>query len=287
MSHDFEDSVFETADGLRLHYRDYAPREPVADPVLCLHGLTRNLLDFEELAPRIAGLGRRVIVASQRGRGQSDRDPMTQRYNAGVYTADMLGLLDRLQIGRAVFVGTSMGGLMTMIAAAQAPERLAGAVLNDIGPEVDPRGLERIRRSTGQAKIAADWTEAAAHCRATNGLAFPRETGERFWDAFAHRVFRETGPGRIELDYDLEVSRATLAAPAVANLWPLFDALGQIPTLVVRGELSDLLEASTVDDMRRRKPDLEAVTVPGVGHAPFLTEPAAWDAVASFLARQG
>ena len=139
----------------------------------------------------------------------------------------------------------------------------------------------------GQAKIAADWTEAAAHCRATNGLAFPRETGERFWDAFAHRVFREAGPGRIELDYDLEVSRATLAAPAVANLWPLFDALGQIPTLVVRGELSDLLEASTVDEMRRRKPDLEAVTVPGVGHAPFLTEPAAWDAVASFLARQG
>ena len=133
VAQDFDDRFFETADGLRLHYRDYGPRETRAEPVLCLHGLTRNVRDFDELAPRIASLGRRVIVASQRGRGESDRDPLAERYNPGVYTADMLGLLDQVQIRRAVFVGTSMGGLMTMIAAVQAPGRVAGAVLNDIG----------------------------------------------------------------------------------------------------------------------------------------------------------
>ena len=287
MAEDFEDRFFETADRLRLHFRDYAPREALADPVLCLHGLTRNARDFEALAPRIARLGHRVIVPSQRGRGESDRDATVERYNAGVYAADMLRLLDQLQFERAVFVGTSMGGLMTMIAAASAPERLAGAVINDIGPEVDPRGLERIRRSTGQPRIAADWKEAASICRTTNGLAFPRETGDTFWDAFARRVFREAAPGRLELDYDMAISRAPGAADGpLPDLWPLFDALRPIPTLVVRGEVSDLLAAATVDEMRRRKPDLETVTVPDVGHAPFLTEPGAWDALTAFLARQ-
>src|SRR5580704_8545928 len=203
MAADFTEHYFATADGPRVHYRDYPAAGPVRGvPVLCLHGLTRNERDFEDLAPMIAGLGRRVIVPSQRGRGLSDPDPKLERYNPGTYTADMLALLDSLGLDRAVFVGTSMGGLMTMIAAIQAPQRLAGAVLNDIGPELDPTGLARIRSYAGVAKSAASWPEAAAIAHEINGAAFPTQKDEAFWDAFARRTFRQEASGRLVLDYD-------------------------------------------------------------------------------------
>jgi len=275
---------FQTADGVRIHFREYRPAAVAGMPVLCLHGLTRNERDFEELAPRIAETGRRVIVPSQRGRGLSDWDSEAGRYNPGVYVGDMLALLDRLAIERAVFIGTSMGGLMTMVAAAQAPQRVAAAVLNDVGPEIDPVGLERIRGYAGVARSAATWPEAAALCRQINGVAFPRERGEAFWMTFARRIFREDAGGRIPLDYDPRIAAGlgpTAGPPA--DLWSFFDALGRAPTLVVRGEISDVLMASTVDEMRRRRPDLAVASVPNVGHAPFLTEPEAWSALAVFL----
>jgi pimeloyl-ACP methyl ester carboxylesterase len=284
------DAYFTTPDGPRIHYRSYVPTVAEAGtPVLCLHGLTRNERDFEELAPRIAALGRRVIAPSQRGRGRSDRDPQTERYTPAAYVADMLGLLDSLGIERAVFVGTSMGGLMTMIAAAQAATRLAGAVLNDVGPEIDPVGLERIRGYAGAAKVASSWAEAAEITRGINGVAFPQETGEPFWLTFARRLFREDAPGRIVLDYDPAIAGAVQPPPASApapSLWPVFDALAPIPTLLVRGAITDVLMASTVEEMRRRKPDLEVAAVPDVGHAPFMTEPAAWTALERFLTTQ-
>ena len=289
MTAEFEDRSFRTADGLSLHYRVYEPAGPARGaPVLCLHGLTRNVRDFEELAPMIAGLGRRVIVASQRGRGRSDWDPAVERYAPGVYAADMLALLDDLEIPRAVFVGTSMGGLMTLVAAAMAPERLAGAVLNDVGPELNPVGLERIRGYVGAAGAFAAWREASDACRAVNGAAFPRETGAAFWLNFAHKLYREVEDGRIVLDYDPQIA-ASIAPPAedapAADLWPLFDALAAVPTLIIRGVLSDILMVSTVEEMRRRKPDLAVASVPDVGHAPFMTEPAAWEALSAFLGR--
>jgi pimeloyl-ACP methyl ester carboxylesterase len=232
----------------------------------------------------IAGLGRRVIVASQRGRGRSEADSVIERYNPGVYTGDMLALLDSLGVAKAVFVGTSMGGLMTMIAAATAPQRLAGAVLNDVGPELDPAGIERIRTYVGKSGAAANWAEAAAICRDINGVAFPTETSEAFWLGFAQKLFREEAGGRVVLDYDPAISRTVEAGSQdIANLWPLFDALKPIPTLVVRGALTDILMLSTVEEMRRRKPDLVFASVPNVGHAPFLTEPAAWSALRAFL----
>lgn len=281
------EDFFATADGVRIHYRDYEPAgAPSGASVVCLHGLTRNERDFEELAPRIAALGRRVVVPTMRGRGRSDPDPQPARYNPFVYVADTLGLMDRLGVDRATFVGTSMGGLMTMVTAAQAPQRLAGAVLNDVGPEIDPAGLARIRTYAGVPKTATSWAGAAALIREINGPAFPREADPAFWDTFARRTFREAGPGRIELDYDPGIagmmSPDESAAPP-ADLWPLFDALIPIPTLVVRGAITDVLMASTLEEMRRRKPDLKVASVPDVGHAPFLTEPAAWDALRSFL----
>ncbi len=285
MTDGFQEGFFATPDGPRVHFRDYAPTDTLAGPpVLCLHGLTRNVQDFDELAPAIAGLGRRVIVASQRGRGQSDPDPHAERYTPATYVADMFGLLDHLGVERAVFVGTSMGGLMTMIAATQAADRLAGAVINDIGPEIDPAGLERIRGYVGGTGPAASWAEAADRCRSINGVAFPLETHDAFWIQFARKIFREETPDRIVLDYDPAIAR-TVAEDSgdLADLWPLFDALASTPTLIVRGAITDILMASTVEEMRRRKPDLETVTVANVGHAPFMTEPDAWPAVSAFI----
>jgi pimeloyl-ACP methyl ester carboxylesterase len=286
------EAYFQTADGPRVHYRDYpAVGAESGPPVLCLHGLTRNERDFEDLAPMIAALGRRVVVATQRGRGLSDADPKPERYTPAVYVADMLALLDHLAIPRAAFVGTSMGGVMTMIAAAQAPGRLAGAVLNDVGPVIDPVGLARIRSYAGAARSAASWAEAAEICRQINGVAFPKETGETFWLTFARRIFREDAPGRIVLDYDPGIAGglpppsadATPAPEPVPDSWPLFEALKPIPTLAIRGALSDVLSTGTLAEMVRRKPDLVVATVPDVGHAPFLTEPAAWEALRAFL----
>ncbi|WP_091743195.1 alpha/beta fold hydrolase [Phenylobacterium immobile] len=275
------ESEFETADGISVHYRDHQPRSTAGIPVLCLHGLTRNERDFEELGPRIVELGRRVIIATQRGRGLSGWDPDAERYNPSVYVADMLGLLDRLAIEKAVFVGTSMGGLMTMIAAAMAPERVGAAVLNDIGPEIDPAGLERIRSYAGGSRTARSWLDAASLCRDINGVSFPAEAGEAFWIAFAKRIFREVAPGEIVLDYDPAIAR-TVSGPQV-DLWPLFDVLKPVPTLLIRGDISDVLMRSTVAAMRARKPDLAFAAVPEVGHAPFMTEPAAWAALSDFL----
>lgn len=287
MADEFEDRWFRTGDGLRLHYRDYRAKDREAGaPVLCLHGLTRNVRDFEDLAPQIAALGRRVIVASQRGRGASDADPRPERYTPAVYVADMLGLLDELEVPRAVFVGTSMGGLMTLIAAQAAPSRLAGAVLNDIGPEIDPAGLARIRGYVGGAGEVATWAEAGEICRRINGPAFPDETAGSFWTDFARKLFREHAPGVLRLDYDpaIAASVAGEGGGAGPDLWPLFDALAAVPTLVVRGERSDILMPSTLKEMRRRKPDLQTAIVPRVGHAPFLTEPGPLAALRRFLA---
>ncbi len=285
MAGGYTDHMFETSDGLKLHYRVYpATAEETGPPVLCLHGLTRNLKDFEDFAPKIAGLGRKVITATQRGRGGSDHDPEHARYNPGVYTQDMLALLDHLGIDRAVFIGTSMGGLMTMVAATMAPQRIAKAVLNDIGPELDPVGIARIRSYAGKTDGRFDsWQAAADAIRAINGVAFPKETENAFWLDFAHKTCRED-EGMIVLDYDPAIAKSVAeGGDTDVDLWPLFDAMKDIPTLVVRGEITNLLMMSTVEEMQRRKPDLEFVNVPDVGHAPFLTEEAAWSAIRHFL----
>lgn len=283
----FTESLFATADGPRIQYRDYPAQGAVTGPpVLCLHGLTRNVRDFEELAPLIAGLGRRVIVASQRGRGGSDPDPVAERYNPAIYVGDMLALLSQLGVERAVFVGTSMGGLMTMIAAATAPQRVAAAVLNDVGPEFDPAGIARIQAYAGKVTAAANWDEAARQCHELHSVAFPEEKDDAFWLKFAQRTYRERPEGKLVLNYDPNIARTVQpGSNALSDLWPLFEALKPIPTLVVRGEISDILPASAAVEMRKRKPDLEVAIAPRLGHAPFLTEPEVWPHLRAFLLR--
>ncbi|MBL8551086.1 MAG: alpha/beta hydrolase [Hyphomonadaceae bacterium] len=287
----FAERTVRTADGLSIRVRDYPAIEPATGlPVFCLHGLTRNSKDFELVAPRIAALGRRTLAWDTRGRGASDRDADPARYNPMVYAQDLIAALDEMAVERAVFIGTSMGGLITMTLAALAPQRIAAAVLNDVGPVLDPAGLARIGGYVGATGKVATWEEAAERVRGVNAVAFPH-ADQDFWARFARRVFRQNPDGSIELDYDPAISLAFKptedgAAPAPPDMKPIFQALAAAgPVLVVRGAVSDLLAPEGVLAMRALDEDLESVEVPNVGHAPTLEEPAAWDAVLNFLAR--
>ena len=276
-----------TSDELSLYARDYAGAEGAARlPVIAIHGLTRNSADFGTVAPLIAATGRRVLALDVRGRGRSDRaaDPMT--YQPPVYAKDVLALLDQAGVGRAVFLGTSMGGLITMALTAMAPDRVAAAILNDIGPEVAPEGLARIASYTGQTVEIRSWDDAADYARRTNGAALPHY-GPDDWLAFARRVFREGPDGVPVLDYDPDITvpmRAAGKDALVPDLWPAFRNLAEgRKLLLVRGATSDLLSSDIAGRMREAAPEMKFVEVPGVGHAPMLDEPAARDAILDFL----
>ena len=276
-----------TSDELSLYARDYAGAEGAARlPVIAIHGLTRNSADFGTVAPLIAATGRRVLALDVRGRGRSDRaaDPMT--YQPPVYAKDVLALLDQAGVGRAVFLGTSMGGLITMALTAMAPDRVAAAILNDIGPEVAPEGLARIASYTGQTVEIRSWDDAADYARRTNGAALPHY-GPDDWMTFARRVFREGPDGVPVLDYDPDITvpmRAAGKDALVPDLWPAFRNLAEgRRLLLVRGATSDLLSSDIAGRMRDAAPHMDFVEVPGVGHAPMLDEPAARDAILEFL----
>lgn len=283
----FSTGKYQTADGLAIEYRVYGSDQSCSRPtVLCLHGLTRNLRDFEDVAPRIAKLGYRVIVPSQRGRGGSDYDANAENYHPGQYAEDMIGLLDSLEIKEVFFVGSSMGGIMTMLISQTRPDLIIGAVLNDIGIALDPDGVERIMGYVGQAKSFANWREAARSCQVTNGHAFPLETDLQFWERFARRVCVHRDGGAIEFDYDMNIATPTQNAHAVVpDFTEAFKCLAQKPVLLVRGETSDLLTRATVKEMAAIQPMLEVFEVANIGHVPFLSEPGAWRTLASFLNR--
>ncbi len=279
----WSDRYWTSRDGLTLHYRDY---DGPADrpPILCLHGLTRNARDFADFADLHAGQWR-VIVPDFRGRGMSGRDPDPANYAPRVYAGDILKLLDQLGIADAVVVGTSLGGIVTMLLAASDEERIAAAVLNDVGPELEDAGLDRIATYVGKPALFADWEEAAAAIATTHRVAHPAY-GKADWLRFAHRICRET-KGGLEFDYDMAVAdnfHRTRAALAV-DVWPFYRALAGRPVLIVRGGLSDLLSADVATQMRDAIPGAELVTVPNVGHPPELIEPEAADAIERLLAR--
>ena len=252
--------------------------------MLCLHGLTRNSRDFEAFAERYAGRFR-VIAVDFRGRGMSERDPQPARYLPLTYAADILQLIDELAIDRAVFVGTSLGGLVTMLVAGMQPQRIAGAILNDVGPELDNRGLERIRSYVGKPMRFRDWDEAADYIAAIN-RNLPASYGPDDWRRAARRLCREDGDA-IVFDYDMAIAEPFNQPNGAAafDMWPLYRRLGQAPLLVVRGEDSDLLSRATAKAMLDAAPGAQLVTVPGVGHAPDLTERAAVAAIDDFLGR--
>ena len=274
-------------DGLGLFARDYrANGDAQRLPVVCLHGLTRNSRDFEQLAPILAGDGRRVIVPDIRGRGRSDPSPDPRRYHPATYARDIAGLLDHLGLRHAIFIGTSMGGLIMMALAARRSRAIAAAVLNDVGPQIDPRGVARILSYAGHAGPVADWAAAAAYARSTNAVAFP-DFAEDDWLDFARRLFREEN-GRIVPDYDPAIATGLAKPPSAFTkvaAWLAFRRLARgRPTLLIRGALSDVMTDEIALKMRKAAPAMIETVVPGVGHAPMLTEPTALEAIRRFMA---
>jgi len=271
-------------DGLRLYARVYDGPDSGAPTVLCLHGLTRNSRDFEDLAPHLQR-SYRVIVPDLRGRGLSARDPHQQNYQPGIYVQDILALLDTAAAKRVAIIGTSLGGMLAMMLSFRHPARITGIVLNDIGPEVDPVGIERIKQYAGRLPPARTWSEAVAQTRAVFGDAWPGLAPDR-WAALARRSYREDAAGMVEFDADPNIGEALRAAPAAtADLWPLWTALRHVPTLAIRGDRSDILSAATFARMKRENPDLQQLEVADRGHVPLLDEPECMAALDAFLAR--
>ncbi len=285
----FTDLSYTSADGLALYARDYAAASgPARLPVICIHGLTRNAADFDELAPWIAGQGRRVIAMDVRGRGRSARDPDPSHYNPLVYAGDVIKLARDLGIERAVFVGTSMGGLITMTLALRRLRLIAAAVLNDIGPIISTKGLARIANYAGKDCTLASWDDAANYMRDINQLAFPANDKDE-WTKWAHRAFVENDQGQLVLRYDPNIALPMQSGKLKATSWMGRMAFRRLarnrPVLLVRGALSDLVEDEQAGYMRRAAPAMQYAVVPNVGHAPMLTEAPAREAIAQFLAQ--
>ena len=288
MDSTFQDQYWTSPDGLKLHFRDYAGSGAGSGdraPVLCLHGLTRNARDFEQLAAHIAP-SRRVLALDMRGRGDSEYAKDSATYKPVTYVGDVLALLEQQGIDRFVSIGTSLGGLMTMLFAALAPGRVVGAVLNDIGPVVDPSGIDRIREYVGQARSFPTWMHATRALQEVHGGSHPGFAIED-WLVMAKRCMVVQQNGRVGFDYDMAIAEPFRDADGAVppDLWPAFDALKGAPMLIVRGGASDLFKPETLAEMVSRHGDADSVTIPGVGHAPTLDEPEAVAAIDRLLAR--
>jgi pimeloyl-ACP methyl ester carboxylesterase len=281
---EFADGYWSSRDGLRLHYRDYTGRED-RPPVICLPGLTRNARDFEGLATRLAGEWR-VLCPELRGRGDSAYARDSASYNPMQYAEDLTALLEETGIGRFVAIGTSLGGLLTMLLAYTGPQRIAAALLNDIGPDIEEAGLARIRGYVGQGRSFSTWMHAARAIEESQRIAYPDYRIDD-WLAMAKRLMVLSDNGRIVFDYDMKIAQPFAEGGAVpgVDMWPALDALGGRPLLFIRGELSDVLSAATLDAMLKRLPGAEAVTVARVGHAPTLDEPEVQAAIDRLLAK--
>jgi pimeloyl-ACP methyl ester carboxylesterase len=281
---EWSDGYWESSDGLRLHYRDY-PGDASRPPIICIPGLTRNARDFEGVASRLAGEWR-LICVELRGRGESaySKNPMT--YVPPTYLDDVEALIAALKLERFVLFGTSLGGLITMLLAAGGKERIAGALLNDIGPTMESRGLEHIRSYVGRSQNWPTWLHAARYLAEAQADRYPDWELDQ-WLVYAKRLAKLTPTGRVVFDYDMRIAEPFKlpAGEAGFDLWPTFRALAGIPSLLVHGGISDLLSAETVAKMKAEVPTMESVTVPHVGHAPTLEEPEAVKAIDQLLKR--
>jgi pimeloyl-ACP methyl ester carboxylesterase len=279
----YADTYYSSPDGLRLYARDYLGPRDDAPVLLCLPGLTRNSKDFESLATHLHARYR-VLCPDLRGRGRSARDPNPDNYRPDIYAGDIWRLLDALGIERVGVIGTSLGALMAMGMNAMAPQRITRVVLNDAGPELDPRGIARIAGYTGKPVAPMKtWAEATQRIANNYAAAYPDFNAGDWSDHARASCYRDVD-GIIQFDYDPGISRGLASGSATPDLWPVFDLLAGKPVLVLRGELSDVLAESTVAKMRTRLPELRATTIPGHGHAPTLDEPAARAAIDEFLA---
>ena len=276
------DGYWWSKDGLRLHYRDYAgPTDH--PPILCIPGLTRNARDFEQLAEQLAARNR-VIVVELRGRGESAYARDTLTYVPLTYVQDLQSLFEALAVPRFIAIGTSLGGILSLLIAATDRGRLAGIVLNDVGPQIEAAGLDRIRSYVGKNQSWPTWVHAARALEAANRDVFPAWTLQD-WLAHAKRLCRLSQQGRVIFDYDMKIAEPfnLPGGEAGVDLWPTLDAIADIPALLIRGAHSDILSAATAARMVERVPGLALHTLPDVGHAPLLTEPAVIAAIEALV----
>lgn len=291
----YTEGEWQSADGLTLRYRDYGSAAGEAEgaaaqvPIVCLPGLTRNARDFESLAMFLShdcSPQRRVISPDLRGRGQSDYAKDSATYVPAQYAQDIKLLLDELGIERAILIGTALGGIVTLHLAGEMPDRIAGALLNDIGPEITPSGLGRIREYVGLGRSFPTWMHAARALRENGRVAHPDYVLDD-WLGLAKQIMCVGSNSRIVFDYDMHIAEPFKQLPMDASsaqpLWQAFDALAQKPLTVVRGELSDILSVQTLAAMRARAPKARFLTIARTGHAPSLNEPAARAAIAEWL----
>jgi pimeloyl-ACP methyl ester carboxylesterase len=273
-------------DGLKLHVREYGTRATARLPVVCLPGLSRNSADFHVLATELRrDRERRVLALDYRGRGRSDYDPNPTNYNPAVEDGDVIAVLTALGVGPAVFVSTSRGGILTMLLATLRPSAIAGAVLNDIGPVIEPPGLLRIKGYVGKLPKVNSFEQAADTLQSLFASQFPTLT-QKEWLAEARRSFKQVN-GRLQPTYDAALARALQGvAPdgVLPPMWNQFDALTGVPLMVIRGERSDILSAETVQAMRARRADMQVLEVPNQGHPPSLEAAATIGRIAAFIA---
>lgn len=294
---DYTEHHYLSEDGLQLYYREYGGGDVT---VICLPGLTRNSKDFHEIALHLS-TGYRVLCPDLRGRGQSDRDPEWKNYNIAIYLSDIRRLLAGANAGPVIFLGTSLGALISMNLAYQGVEGIKAIILNDLGPEIDPVGQARILASAGRGDEVDSWEEAAAQSRTKYSAAFP-DMPDEFWAAFARKSYRDDGNGVPVLDIDPKIGdaiRFTMKIVKVLGIfkafrllrtirgvpidpWDAFRAI-RVPCLVLRGETSDILSEAIIDRMQVVKPDLVRVTITRRGHAPFLDEPESLAAIDAFI----
>jgi pimeloyl-ACP methyl ester carboxylesterase len=275
----YRERRFTAQDGLNLYYRDYGDPLSARRPVLCLGGLARNSKDFHGFANRLCQK-RRVVCPDYRGRGRSDYDPDWRNYRPEVYANDLFHLLAAANLHEVIVCGVSMGGLLAMGLCVLVPSHVAAIILDDVGPEIDDAGIERIRAYVGRDHPQPDWPAAIAEVK----RLFPNlaPTDEAGWRRFAEATFHEGEDGRLHVDWDISLAKALTHDRH--DLWTYYQALGRRPVLAFRGALSDVLSAETFARMAEVKPDLVSVTVPGVGHAPLLEHPQVEQAIDDFLA---
>ncbi len=278
---EYREFEHKTRDGLNLYFREYGPEDANRVPVLCLSGLTRNSRDFHALALHL-GENRRVICLDYRGCGRSDRDLDFMNYQVDTDMADVVDLLDGIGIPRAIFMGTSRGGLVTMTLALSRPDLIAAAILNDVGPALRSGGRGKVGKYFELPYAYANWDEACATYRAWSQKTTP-DLSDAQWMVRARATFVETKDGRVRFDFDPKMADAYRQRTNPPHSWAKFEAMKDKPILSIRGEWSGILSPETVEEMRTRKPDLQTVTVPNRGHTPLLDEPAALEAIDTFL----
>jgi pimeloyl-ACP methyl ester carboxylesterase len=283
----YESLFISAPDGLRLHVRSYGRRSASTVPVVCLHGLARTTADFHALAAALSSdpaEPRWVLALDLRGRGQSEYDRDPDNYILPVELADLSAVLTALEIAPAVFVGTSRGGLLAMMLAAARPTTIAGVVLNDIGPVIEPKGLMRIKSYVGKLPTPRDYEEGADILRRLFAAQFPSLEAQD-WLAFAHRTWKER-KGALVPDYDVNLAKTLAGADferPLPPLWHQFDALARVPVMVIHGANSDILSPATVAAMRARRHDIDVVEVHDQGHAPMLSERDLIHRIANFI----